>query len=175
MHRRDADLFANTPEASTFYINRTVNGVPYSKVKSRGNLEAPGKWSAEVDRQTSDLPKIKDACILKVTFLLPPDKYPKDMPYGPDLDNLLKRLLDALNQTIFSEAKGGDSCIISLTVMKTKAPSEADSSTHVEVMPVKFKCQCSISNKFRCPTHRLNVRVPIARSGRRPCTSEARG
>src|SRR6267378_6130586 len=106
-------------------------------MKSRGNQAAPEKWSEEVVRQTRELPKIKDACILKVTFLLPPDKYPRDMPYGPDLDNLLKRLLDALNQTIFSGAKGGDSCIVSLTVMKTKAPSDAASGAHIEVMPVK--------------------------------------
>ena len=134
---RDASLFSLAPDASTFYVNRIVKGVPYSKLKSRGNLEAPARWSSEVVRQTSDLPKIKDACLMKVTFLLPADKYPRDMPYGPDLDNLLKRLLDALNQTIFSEAKGGDSCIVSLTVMKTKAPSDADSGVHIEVMPVK--------------------------------------
>jgi hypothetical protein len=104
-----ADLFPLAAESSTFYINRTIKGIPYSKLKSRGNLDAPGKWSAEVVKQTSDLPKIKDACLMKETFLLPTDKYPRDMPYGPDLDNLLKRLLDALNQTIFSGAKGGDS------------------------------------------------------------------
>jgi len=137
MTKGDADLFPLAAEASTFYINRTIKGVPYSKLKSRGNLEAPERWSEEIVKQTSDLPKIKDACILKVTFLLPPDKYPRDMPYGPDLDNLLKRLLDALNQTIFSGAKGGDSCIVSLTVMKTKAPSDAASGAHIEVMPVK--------------------------------------
>jgi len=137
MTKGDAVLFPLTPEASTFYINKTIKGIPYSKLKSRGNLEAPERWSAEIVKQTSDLPKIKDACILKVTFLLPPDKYPRDMPYGPDLDNLLKRLLDALNQTIFSGAKGGDSCIVSLMVMKTKAPSDADSGAHIEVMPVK--------------------------------------
>jgi Holliday junction resolvase RusA-like endonuclease len=134
---RDADLFPLTPEASMFCINQTIRGVPYSKQKARGNQEAPAKWSAEVVRQTGELPKIKDACLMKVTFLLPPDKYPRDMPYGPDLDNLLKRLLDALNQTIFSGAKGGDSCIVSLTVMKTKVSSYEESGVHIEVMPVK--------------------------------------
>src|SRR5947209_3361846 len=102
-----AELFSLAPDAPMFYINRTIKGVPYSKQKARGNREAPEKWSSEVVRQTSDLPKIMDACLMKVTFLLPPDKYPRDMPYGPDLDNLLKRLLDALKRTILSEAKGG--------------------------------------------------------------------
>ena len=134
---RDADLFPMMPEASTFYINRTIRGVPYCKQKSRGNQEGPEKWSSEVVRQTSDLPRIKDACFMKVTFLLPPDKYPRDMPYGPDLDNLLKRLLDDLKRTILSEARGGDSCIVSLTVMKTKVRSYEESGAHIEVMPVK--------------------------------------
>jgi len=134
---RKPDLFSLTPEASMLYINLTIKGVPYCKMKSRGNQEAPQKWSDEVVRQTSELPKIKDACIMKVTFLLPPDKYPRDMPYGPDLDNLLKRLLDDLKRTILSEARGGDSCIVSLTVMKTKVSSYEESGAHIEVMPVR--------------------------------------
>jgi len=134
---RKPDLFSLTPEESIFYINQTIRGVPYSKQKSRGNQAAPEKWSEEVVRQTRELPKIKDACIMKVTFLLPPDKYPRDMPYGPDLDNLLKRLLDDLKRTILSEARSGDSCIVSLTVMKTKVSSYEESGAHIEVMPVK--------------------------------------
>jgi Holliday junction resolvase RusA-like endonuclease len=118
------------------YINRTIRGVPYSKQKVSGNLLAPQKWSDEVVRQTADLPKINDACLMKVTFLLPPDKFPRDVPYGPDLDNLLKRLLDALNSTIFSEAKGKDSCVVSLTVMKTRVSSSEEAGVHIEVLPV---------------------------------------
>jgi Holliday junction resolvase RusA-like endonuclease len=75
---------------------------------------------------------------MKVTFLLPPDKFPSDLPYGPDLDNLLKLLLDALNGTVFSEARGHDSCVISLAVTKTRAASREDSGVHIEVIPVKL-------------------------------------
>jgi Holliday junction resolvase RusA-like endonuclease len=120
-----------------FYINRTIKGIPYSKQKTRGDIDAPKRWSEEITTQTSDLPKIKDACLMKVTFLLPPDKFQRDIPHGPDLDNLLKRLLDALSRTIFSEAKGGDSCVVSLLVMKTKVSSYEESGVHIEVMPVK--------------------------------------
>lgn len=101
-----------------------------------GNLQAPKDWSEQIKIQTQDLPRIREACALKVTFLLPPDKYPKDYPYGPDLDNLLKRLLDGLNETIFSEARGHDSCVVLLHVMKTKVASYAESGAHIEVLPV---------------------------------------
>ncbi|MBN2187213.1 MAG: hypothetical protein JW732_07180 [Dehalococcoidia bacterium] len=57
---------------------------------------------------------------------MPEDKFPLDYPHGPDLDNLTKRLLDALNDTILSEAPGKDSSIIQLVVSKRKAlPGEA--------------------------------------------------
>ncbi len=72
---------------------------------------------------------------MRVTFLLPENKFPKDFPYGPDLDNLLKRLFDGLGQTVFSETPGGDSCIISLSAMKTKVASEAEAGAVVEILP----------------------------------------
>jgi len=93
-----------------------ISGVPYSANKVRGNIRAPKQWTDEVKRQTRDLPKITEACILRVTFHLPADKFPKDLPYGPDLDNLMKRLLDALNETIFSQTEGKDSCVIEMSV-----------------------------------------------------------
>jgi Holliday junction resolvase RusA-like endonuclease len=118
------------------YINFTISGVPYSRLKSRGKIAAPREWSEQVIAQTSGLPKVKEACALKVTFLLPPNKFPRDYPYGPDLDNLLKRLLDGLNQTIFSDTAGHDSCVILLNVMKTKVTSEKEAGAHIEILPV---------------------------------------
>lgn len=76
--------------------------------------------------------------MLKVTFLLPPDKYPADLPYGSDLDNLLKRFLDALNQTIFSMTIGKDSSVVSLTATKVKVPSSKEAGAYLEVLPVKW-------------------------------------
>lgn len=118
------------------YINHMIHGVPYSQAKSRGNKDAAPAWSAAIIDQTSKLAKVKEACALKVTFLLPPNKFPSDFLYGPDLDNLLKRLLDALNETIFSDAQGKDSCVVHLTVMKTRVASEAEAGAHIEVLPV---------------------------------------
>jgi hypothetical protein len=44
--------------------------------------------------------------LLRVAFRLPRDKFPKDLPCGPDLGNLLKRLMDALCETVFSGSGG---------------------------------------------------------------------
>ncbi len=79
------------------YICQKIKGIPYGKYKRRGKVNAPLEWTQKIKDQTKDLPKVKEACVLKITFLLPPDKFPKDFPYGPDLDNLLKRFLDPSN------------------------------------------------------------------------------
>ena len=120
------------------YINQHIKGVPYCRNKSRGNKGAADVWSEQVKLQTAGLPRVKHACSVKVTFLLPPDKFPSDFPYGPDLDNLLKRFMDALNHTIFSETHGGDSCVVMLNVMKTKVAVAADAGAHLEVLPVSL-------------------------------------
>lgn len=118
------------------YLSVHISGVPYGKRKVRGDIDAPVRWTKAIIAQTRRLPKVSEACILKATFLLPPDKYPSDLPYGPDLDNLLKRLLDALGETVFSKTRGADSCIVSLTAMKTRASDSRRSGVHVEILPV---------------------------------------
>lgn len=105
------------------YISVMVRGVPYSRLKSRGDREAPKVWSRAIVEQARGLPCVKEACLVKITFLLPPHKFPSDFPYGPDLDNLIKRFMDALNETVFCEARGKDSCIVSMTVLKTRVAS----------------------------------------------------
>lgn len=117
------------------YTSVLIKGVPYSQVKSRGKTEAAQEWTDAVIEQTRHLPRVSDACLLKVTFLLPPDKFPTDFPYGPDLDNLLKRFLDALGQTLFSATAGGDSCIVSIHALKTRVDSPEKAGAHLEVLP----------------------------------------
>jgi len=116
-----------------------ISGIPYGKSKKRGDVEAPNKWTEAVIKQTEVLPKITDTCIIRVTFLLPKDKYPPDFPYGPDLDNLMKRFCDALNTIIFSNTRGKDSCIIEMSVMKTKVNSETEAGALLEVLPISIK------------------------------------
>ena len=121
------------------YISIKINGVPYSKVRAnRGNTEGPKIWSETIVEQTKDLAKIKEACIMNVTFLLPPSNFPTNFPYGNDLDNLLKRLCDALNDTIFSEAEGNDSCIVSLSANKIKVASIEEAGALLEIIPISI-------------------------------------
>jgi hypothetical protein len=82
-------------------ISTSIRGIPYAQSKSRGDLEAPGLWTAALIAGTKDLPCVSEACFLKVTFLLSANEFPSNFLYGPDLDNLLKRTLDALQQTVF--------------------------------------------------------------------------
>ena len=121
------------------YISVRIGGVPYGKSKTRGDQQAPKRWTEAVIDRTKMIPQIPEACLLKVTFLLPPDKFPSDFPYGPDLDNLLKRLLDALNETIFRDAPGGDSCVVSLAAMKTRVDSAEEAGVHLEVLPISIQ------------------------------------
>ncbi|MEO7862520.1 MAG: hypothetical protein ABIU05_19225 [Nitrospirales bacterium] len=115
-------------------FRKRIAGVPYCQNKSRGVDDGTAKWTAAVRDQTRDLPKLKGPCLLRVTFLLPPDKFPSDHPYGSDLDNLLKRFFDALNETIFSEVPGKDGCVVSLEVTKTKVASYAEVGAELEVI-----------------------------------------
>ena len=83
-------------------LDMFIEGIPYSKSKVRGDLDAPKRWTQAVKHATRALPKVKGRASLNLTFVLPKDKYPKDHPYGPDLDNLLKRFLDAIGTTVLS-------------------------------------------------------------------------
>ncbi|OYD16093.1 hypothetical protein CH330_03710 [candidate division WOR-3 bacterium JGI_Cruoil_03_51_56] len=123
------------------YLWRKIVGIPYSRNKTRGDIEAPKLWTEAIIAQTCHLPKIKEACMLGVTFLLPPNKFPVNLPYGPDLDNLLKRFCDALGKTIFSETRGGDSCVVSVSAMKTRVKSKAEAGAIIEVLPVSLTDQ----------------------------------
>ncbi len=127
------------------YISVMIRGVPYAQMKARGDMDAPQRWSDAIIEQTRGLPCVTEACLVKITFLLPPDKFPTDFPYGPDLDNLLKRFMDALNETVFSEAKGKDSCIVSMTVLKTRVASREEAGADLEVMPVSLAASSRVN------------------------------
>jgi len=119
-------------------MNCKINGVPYSQLKSKGNKKAAEDWTRTIIEQTKNLGRVQKACIMNVTFCLPPDKFPKDFPYGPDIDNLLKRLLDALEETIFMKESGGDSCIISINAAKTRVESKEEAGAYLQVIPVEI-------------------------------------
>ena len=105
-------------------VNVFIEGVPYGQRKARGDMEAPRKWTDTIVQQTRHVAKVKGPCAMGVFFVLPEDKYPSDLPYGPDLDNYLKRLCDGLNQTIFSDVQGYDSAVVCLVASKCKASQD---------------------------------------------------
>lgn len=115
-------------------IKCSIRGVPFGQVKPRGNPTGPPAWSAAVVAQTGELPKVVGPCILRVTFLLPPDKFPSDCPYGNDLDNLLKRFCDAIKQTVLSDAPGTDSAIIALEATKTRVDTPTQAGAELEII-----------------------------------------
>ena len=102
-------------------VSRFIRGTPYSRIKTKGRLSGPNEWSAAVKEQTCRLRPIKRPCRLEVSFILPADRFPLDNTYGNDLDNLLKRLLDALGETVLRDAPGKDGAIVQLSAEKRKA------------------------------------------------------
>lgn len=119
------------------YISVRICGLPYGGAgrRQRGKIHGPDEWTQAVVEQTRDLPRVSGPCTLRVTFLLPPDRFPGDYPYGPDLDNYLKRFQDALHRTIFADVPGGDSCVVSLEVSKTRIASSDLAGAQLEVIP----------------------------------------
>ena len=81
-------------------IDKFVKGDPYPKHKATGDIEAPDRWSQAIVEQTAHLRKVRGPCRLEVEFVLPQDRFPADRPFGTDLDNLLKILMDSLKKTV---------------------------------------------------------------------------
>lgn len=104
-------------------VDATIRGIPYPKTKAPPKAAAE-QWSAQVVAQTRHLPHVKQPCAATITFYLPPSRFSADLPTGPDLDNLLKRFLDALNETVLLEAPGKDSCIVQMSASKVQVGSE---------------------------------------------------
>ncbi len=116
-------------------ISRKISGVPCGQLKPLGDQGAAPAWSAAIIASTSALPKISTPCLLRVTFLLPPDKFPKDHPFGSDLDNLLKRFNDALVKTVFSEGPGNDGCVVMIEARKVKVESREQAGAEFSILP----------------------------------------
>jgi len=93
-------------------------------------------WTDKIVEKTAGLKKVIGPCLLRVTFRLPQGKFNETNPFGTDLDNLLKRLLDALSQTVFSDAPGKDACVVSLEATKVLALNPNESGIDGEIIPM---------------------------------------
>ena len=106
-------------------MRATIRGIPYAQLKSRGRKDGCAEWTAAIIEQTRMLRSVTGACRVDVTFMLPPSKYPSDHPFGMDLDNLLKRFFDALQQTVFRDAPGKDGCVTEVYARKKRVSSDS--------------------------------------------------
>ncbi len=114
----------------------SIAGIPYAQLKTRGRLGGRMEWSEAVKEQTSHLPPVSGPCRVRVVFRLPPNKYPLDHPYGMDLDNLLKRFFDALQETVFRAVPGRDGCVIELEARKERVGSDSAAGADLEIEPI---------------------------------------
>ncbi len=119
-------------------ISIRIYGVPYPQDKVSGAIAKAKEWSDKVENETKRFRKIKKPCHLKCIFFLYKDKFPKDYPFGTDLDNLLKRFLDALNKTVFNNGVGKDSCAVRITTRKVKISNPAQSGAKLEISTIDF-------------------------------------
>jgi|SRR3989339_371772 len=114
-------------------INKTIQGVPYSRGKKRGYVQGVKEWRNQVRKQSRCWVKVTEECRAEIIFYLPKDKYPEDLPYGSDLDNLLKVFFDALNETVFKNVAGKDSCIKELVAKKQRVSTRDKAGAKVTI------------------------------------------
>ncbi len=98
-----------------------IGGIAYPKPVSGNRAIEAEKWSKKLVENTINFRKVDGPCSLKVVFYLPPDRFEIGSPYGTDIDNLVKRLLDALNETVLSDVPGKDGCIMNIEAEKSVA------------------------------------------------------
>jgi Holliday junction resolvase RusA-like endonuclease len=111
-----------------------VRGVPYPKLKATGNVNGRQLWTDKVIEKTLGLRKVTGPCLLRVTFKLPSEKFNEKNPFGTDLDNLLKRFLDALSKTVFSDAPNQDACIVSIEATKVHVQNPKEAGVDGEII-----------------------------------------
>ena len=117
-------------------IDIFIEGIPYCQNKVRGRTSGGREWSHTVIEQTKAVVPIQSECKAIINFFLPSNKYPLDHPYGPDLDNLTKRLFDALNKTVFSKVPGNDGAVVELEVSKKMVPNGKRTGCHIMIREI---------------------------------------
>ena len=134
-----------------------IKGGAYPFTKNRGDTAAKERWKLAIINATKRLLKVRGACEVDIWFSLPPDRFPLDFPFGTDLDNLSKLVLDAMNKTVLSEAPGKDSCVVSLSTNKTKAKSDGEVGIYLSIRTLHGFMHCSYG-KHRFPQCLAGIR-----------------
>jgi len=115
------------------YIAYRVAGSPYARSRKAGSQS----WVQSIVEATGHLPKVTGPCLLRLTFMLGPDKYDDQAPFGPDLDNLAKRFIDVLKHTVLAEAPGSDGCIVGIEAFKLPVDDESQAGVQFELIPLQ--------------------------------------
>lgn len=113
-----------------------IPGPAYPKHKVGNRKDDAEKWSETIISCTKDLSKVKGPCVMKINYQLPPDRFTLGSPYGSDLDNLTKRLLDSLSYTILEDVDSKDGCICKIEIRKIAASNPETIGTRVVVEPI---------------------------------------
>ncbi len=114
--------------------SKFISGASASRFKVKGDKKSVKNWRNNVIEQTKDgIGIINKECRMKVIFKFHSSRYPTDFPYGPDLDNHIKNLWDGLNETIFKNAPGHDSCVKILHASKHKVEKEKEAGVKIEI------------------------------------------
>jgi len=113
-----------------------IPGPPYPKHKVGNRKDEAEKWSGSIILCTKDLPKVRGPCVMRIDYQLPPDRFTLGSPYGSDLDNLTKRLLDSLSSTILEDVDSKDGCICKIEIGKIAASDPETIGTRVAVEPI---------------------------------------
>ncbi len=122
-------------------ISTFVHGSPYVKKKTHGRVEGPKEWNAAIISQTLNLGRISEPCELEVDFVLWPGSSPTDHPHGPDLDNLLKNLMDALKKTILKNAPSDDGAIVRIVATKRTRQGNEPTGARIVVRPLRHETE----------------------------------
>ena len=109
-----------------------IAGVPASKNRTGADRPELASWKAAIEEQVCALSAIDGMCRLVAEFVLPVDRFPDANPYGPDLDNLLKPLLDGLKSRVLPG--GDDACIVELAASKRAAANGEQTGVKLEIL-----------------------------------------
>jgi len=111
-----------------------ISGTPYPKDVTGNRKETASAWTEKVVSATKALPKVTRPCLMEIEFRIPQDRFTLGSPYGPDLDNLSKRLLDSLKLTILSDVKSKDGCVMGFMAQKRPVPREEDAGVSLKII-----------------------------------------
>lgn len=112
-------------------MNRLVDVFVFGVPSTTNNKATRDAWKSAIRAQTAHLPGVQVPCRLRVVFQLSHEAFVTAPPYGSDLDNLLKPLMDALGDTLLRPL--GDECVIELHATKRHAVDESSVGVAIEI------------------------------------------